>query len=650
MFDNTEADIQEFMRYRVALSAVDLKGAFDAFCDCLHSSWSLAGGARIESCEVAAKALGYSSHADLLANPNTSRLGRCPETIHRLVDLMAWRAYRAGLLSLPEAQLAMSRAFYASRLSIREVYDGFGHMIGLDSRRGLRGLAYHQRAAVRSPFHASNVVQTKFPFRSALNRQDRLFVEELAEGSLWAAAAYWVPNSGVSAQEVVDHVESTSYLPLSIAVTQGGRYLSGLTLPPPDLYPVEYLSSDQQLIGYGFKGQDVPLYLRWIYPTPEAFLEAWLALWRRSSPPPSTILGHETAVVSEIDANMFSEFEHRGLDHTAEFEDSVRLDRLVRRPVDDARRQEPEIVQIKDGAVDCGISFTALGDGAPYTRADEVRTLDEFKGLLGFVAPPVEASDEDWVRQLVPVALSEVTCETLYRVTSAFERLQDRGVSLCKEMSNEFLHFVTWAASNSAPVPSRTATRQLAYNQTLSMDMEHGREVLQAFPQLKGTPLEKLGVFAFEFWGKNGVRHDNLWERQDPLFVGYVTLRNLGCDPFGDASMHDQRWHAVLMLVFDLLSAEGDLAVRNSMLGRVKIDARKLLDRSESLFDLFSILGSAPDKRSRFFPDRFPNVAWDESWVDYRLGGIGESAEYHRRKKAAGGDVDRFALSPHPSA
>lgn len=542
---------------------------------------------------IVAFGLGYKSFMDLTKSVQDVIVpSLLPESEFELEHGIVWRMYRSGQVSICDAFAAVARTWKATRMSVIDEYGAFGLRKGLTSTSADYVPKIHDFGLRSHSLH-----------RLALRTDGMLYIRDRAEQATHIAERYWSEESGITLQELSDHIEQSSWLPLEEALKLNQTM-------PPGLKAVTYYDMLGNIVGHGFYSPESDAYLTSIFPPDGAlFLAACIALWyRRPVSAPHVADIPSVVFVDEYDNPWAIRYEY-------ELQPEVALEMM------DVEEPGRQALCTRNGEIWCGAEFEF--EGSRFTRSKISVSVDDFEGVLGLQLVDSKQVPEDycpWIQTKIPHALDAETCDLLFRVSHTLDELGEQEKKYLAAPENR-KHIETMAARTADVARSRVAVgSELQMQGTLGMvkaiDVPMaGQSIHYHYPFLNVLPEMTIGEYALDYWGKNGIRHDRPWEKTKDMdlgFLAYVILRNLGCDPFDKFSKHFLTWYGLFQIVrtaIEVVDDKSDFAIAIAEIGdrarRLEIKAGKLLKLFDSLDG--SMMPSRMDMEKPVEPE----------WVDY---------------------------------
>lgn len=551
-------------------------------------------GRTLEACaDILAVGMGYPDAITLQAQAGSGQnLDKpLPDQERCLMEGIAWRIYLAGSVSLGDAVDAMHALWPACTLSVRARYDRYGHLVE-SGKHNFNLASWSDHLA----WSFDGIPPREL--EAVLRADGQLFQKGRFEYLQDLVSAFWTEATDISIGQLQDEIVRSSWLPLAEAIKQSPTYAA-----PPGLRLVSYFDQQGELVGHGFFFPETKAYLKQVYPPDgEQLLVAAAALWQREDPPPGMAV---LPAVIFCDEDFCSPWQLPEV--TAELSAADLAERA------DLEMEGGHPLPVIGGTVSCGVDFQFGHEH--YTRFPNASSPETFEGLLGLHLPEQEevSLDFNWLLPVVPYALDEKTLWTLRRVSDGLMALREReSVWLAKrENETQLVSLLSQTARFARPIFSQSSERQCqgTMGMVAALDMPEGGERIAAlYPELNGVGLDRLGDYALDYYGKNGIRHDGKPDQREPEFMAYACLRNLGLDPLW-AFRSYQEWMGIFCLV---RSAIGNVErVDAQRIDAIGNQARALMQKCADLFSLLDGLDRSLSV-TRLRPYQRGNPEWIE--------------------------------------
>lgn len=431
-----------------------------------------------------------------------------------VLDVIAWRMYAAGYVSLVSAFIGLEAAWRRSALSLRRLLHG-----DCQWKEHPRWNSHMRDVGLGKEWiHWPPV---------ALLDGGQIRIQWVAEVVDRIARSCWMVDSGITAAQLQEQLVEGSTMGLELAMERSWFFPNPW---PVALKPTQFMDRDGGFVGYGWRWPELGLLHSRVFETAEDLSASAVALWRRSP-----TLGRPSKELPSV----LVEVEYEG--------PLCRVDPLANliAPTGYARRDPLlDVIPTKGSRLALGVDVVV--DGEPWTRPDNRVNARQFDGVLGLELPRMEQSWREheatqWLFQRVPFALDLETCEVCIRLREAFGRLQVMEADWIRE--SESVEEIAWLLKHSSENanPLVSAAAEDLYGDSYVRDREvpeAGMKLRTVYPEMRSLPVHVSGEYALGFYGKGGVRQKRLHCARDRAFMAHCVLRNLGLDPGASRASH----------------------------------------------------------------------------------------------------------------
>lgn len=515
--------------------------------------------------ESLAVAMGYKSWESMLNRdgPLPTSVSQLPRTEMNITDIMAWRMYIAGYAKLPDALVAVTGAFLASRLSVRAHFSCFG------SRQEVAGETsepYTRCVQLNLPGLHPDLHQ--WPEKQ-LMANGKLRIKCRATAAAQVAEYCWTDSCGISEDALSKDILDGSEVTIEDAIEQSWFVPAW----PTGLDPVQYLDSTGRIFGYGWFWAEIGCLHGRVFETTAALKQSAVALWTGVDTAPSSR--------SDLPATLtMVEFENpwdRRLKDEFLAQD-IKL--CVAIEGHDGEGPWLDVVRTTSGRLDRG--YTSDIAGEPWTRQAYSLRLDTMAMPLGLVLPGMEdvRSNEahiPWLEEKVPFAIDLGTYESFCRLFYAMDLLNELEESLLDDPheASKICALLRESSRVATPVTARSSEVQMAGTMGVVAACDvpaAGNDLLSIYPEMDALETNRRGEYALAYFGKNGIRLDRTHRVRDLMFMRYCILRNLGLDP----ATQQGTLVAVFSLVRDWITRHPDVWRTDEHRLRLIAEAREL--------------------------------------------------------------------------